>query len=108
LEIVDEAVAETLHRLLGGDELGYRRVRRLKDQFGMPKDLGLVAGGDLLELGPTFHLLEPPEHSAGIRLAQHGQPDLFHLAAGIAQRMSRCLRGRDHLWIGWSEEARRG
>ena len=41
LEIFDEAVAEALHRLLGGDEVGYRRVRCVKDQFDMPEDLGL-------------------------------------------------------------------
>jgi hypothetical protein len=29
------------------------------------------------------------------------------VAAAIAQRMSRRLHGRDPLWIGWSEEARR-
>src|ERR1700754_1910455 len=74
----------------------------------MPEDLGLLASGDLLELGPGFHLLELPEDAVGIGLLQHGQPDLFDVAAGIAQRVSRCLYGRDHLWIGWSEEARRG
>jgi hypothetical protein len=67
-----------------------------------------VAGGDLLKLASAFHLLEPPEDAARIGLLQHGQPDLFDLAAGIAERMSRRLHGRDHLWIGWSEEARRG
>jgi hypothetical protein len=74
----------------------------------MPEDLGLVAGGDLLELGPAFHLLKLPEDGARIGLLQQGQPDLFDLAVGIAQRMSRRLHGRHHFWIRWSEEARGG
>jgi hypothetical protein len=43
LEIVGEVVAETLNRLLGGDEVADRRVRCVKDKSGMPEDLGLVA-----------------------------------------------------------------
>jgi len=73
----------------------------------MPEYLGLVAGGNPLELRPALHLLELPEDAAGIGLLQHGQPDLFDVAAGIAQRMSGSLHGRDDLWIGWPEEARR-
>ena len=74
----------------------------------MPENLGLVVGGDPLEFGPALHLLELPEDAAGIGLLQHGQPDLFDLAAGTAQRLSRCLHGGDDFRIDWSEEARRG
>src|SRR5262249_35298824 len=106
-EIFDEAVTETLHRLLGGDEVAYRCVRRVKDQSGMPEYLRLVAGGGLLEIGPAFHLLGLRKGNAGIGLLQHKQPDRFDVASGTAERLSRRLHGRDHFWIGWSEEARR-
>jgi hypothetical protein len=68
LEIIGEVVAQMLHRLPGGNKVGHRRVRGVKDKLGMPENLGLVSGGHLLELGPAFHLLKLPEDGARIGL----------------------------------------